>query len=381
MKNKLMFVVNVDWFFMSHRLHIALEAQRQGYEVHIATGITNQKEAMEQHGLIVHPILMDRSSANPIGILRTFFQIFSVFRRVRPDLVHLVTIKPVLLGGIAARMVGVPAVVAAISGLGYVFLDRGWTSGMRRLAVANLYRMALGHQNIKVIFQNTDDRDALRRFTALQTHQVELIRGSGVDLDVIKETPLPSGTPVVILASRLIADKGVREFIEAARLLHQGGYAIRCCLVGTNDPENPSSLTEEELRACEAEGIIERWGHRADMAAVLREAHIVVLPSYREGLPKVLLEAAAAGRAVITTDVPGCRDAIDSGVTGELVPVKDSKVLATVIERLATDRQRLVSMGAAGRKLAEQEFDIRQVVEKHMQIYQVLADKKSVSVK
>lgn len=374
MKKKLMFVVNVDWFFVSHRLPIALEAMRQGYEVHIATGITNQKEAMEKLGVIVHPIDIDRSSPNLLGLIRTLFQLLSLFRKVRPDLVHLVTIKPVLLGGIAARIVRVPAVVAAISGLGYVFLDRGWVSRRRRQVVSALYRIALGHGNLKVIFQNKDDRVALMRLTTLQERQVEMIRGSGVDLDRIKVTPLPTGLPVVMLIARLIADKGVREFIAASRILKQSGRAIRCCLVGTTDPENPSSLSEEELCGYEVEGVIERWGYRPDIGDVLKEASIVVLPSYREGLPKVLLEAAAAGRPVVTTDVPGCRDAIDIDISGVLVPVADAEALATSIGSLIDDRERCVAMSVAGRRLAEREFDIRQVVKRHLQIYQNLTE-------
>ncbi|MFA6121773.1 MAG: glycosyltransferase family 4 protein [Sideroxydans sp.] len=374
MSKKLMFVVNVDWFFMSHRLPIALEAKRQGYEVHIATGITDQKEAMEKCGLIVHSISIDRSSPNLIGLMRTFFQLLNLFLKVRPDLVHLVTIKPVLLGGIAARMARIPAVVAAISGLGYVFLDRGWVSRRRQQVVSALYRIALGHSNLKVIFQNEDDRIALMRLTDLQKGQVEMIRGSGVDLDRIKATPLPTGVPVVMLIARLIADKGVREFIAASSILNQSGHAIRCCLVGTTDPENPSSLSEEELCGYEVEGIIERWGYRSDIGEVLKEAHIVVLPSYREGLPKVLLEAAAAGRPVITTDVPGCRDAIDIDVSGVLVPVADAEALAASIRTLVDDRERCVGLGIAGRALAEREFDIKQVVRRHLQIYQNLTE-------
>lgn len=369
MSKKLMFVVNVDWFFMSHRLPIALEAMRQGYEVHIATGLTDQKELMDAHGLIVHSLMIDRSSANPFNMLRTLFQIFALFRNVKPDLVHLVTIKPVLLGGIASRLAGVPAVVAAISGLGYVFLDRGGLSKVRRKVVSVLYCLALGHPNIKVIFQNPNDRDAIQSATALSASQVILIRGSGVDLELINVKPLPNRTPVVMLASRLIADKGVREFIIAAKLLRQSGQNARFCLVGSIDPSNPSSLTEEELEASRAEGVIECWGHRVDMAKVLSEAHIVVLPSYREGLPKVLLEAAAAGRAVVTTDVPGCRDAIEPNVTGILVPARDAESLKCAIQELLDNPKKCTAMGRSGRTLAEREFDVRMVVQKHLQIY------------
>lgn len=375
MQPKIMFVVNVDWFFMSHRLPIALEAMRKGYEVHIATGITDQKEVMEKHGLIVHPLRLDRSSTNPFGLLRTFFQIFFLFRAVKPDLVHLVTIKPVILGGVAARLARVTAVVAAISGLGYVFQDRGIISKLRRSVVAMLYRQALRQNNLKVIFQNPDDQEVLQNFAALNRDQMELIRGSGVNLEFIKTTPLPNNKPVVMLAARLLADKGVHEFIAAARLLHQQGIAARFCLVGSIDSSNLSSLTQSELEKYEDDGIIELWGHRADMNSALSEAHLVVLPSYREGLPKILIEAAAAGRAVITTDVPGCRDAIEPNITGLLVPVRDAQSLALAIKKLLDNPSLCIAMGQAGRKLAESEFDIAQVVNKHLQIYQALMKK------
>lgn len=372
MKKKLMFVVNVDWFFMSHRLPIALEAMTQGYEVHIASGLTDQKGAMEQLGLIVHPISIDRSSANVFEALNTFWQIFRVFVKVKPDLVHLVTIKPVLLGGIAARMAGIRGVIAAISGLGYVFLDRGWGSRMRRSIVAVLYRLALGHRNLKVIFQNPDDRDNLIRLTGLQASKVEMIRGSGVDLNTFHYTPLPEGVPIVLLACRLLADKGVREFAGAARLIRERGNIVRCCIVGTPDPANPSSISEAELSLWAKDGIVERWGHRNDMASVLASAYIVVLPSYREGVPKVLLEAAAIGRPIVTTDVPGCRDAIEPQLTGILVPARNEQVLAAAIEKLLNNPRQCNEMGLAGRRLAEQEFDVRQVIAKHLQIYQRL---------
>ncbi len=232
--------------------------------------------------------------------------------------------------------------------------------------------MALGHRNLKVIFQNPDDRDSLMQITGLSANKAEMIRGSGVDLNEFRYTPLPEGTPVVLMAGRLIADKGAREFAEAARLLRNKDQSVRCCMVGTTDPANPSSLTEEELASWAAEGIIECWGQRHDMANVLSAAHIVVLPSYREGVPKILLEAAAAGRAVVTTDVPGCRDAIEPNVTGVLVPVRDAQALASVIEQLLENTQQCDAMGLAGRRLAEREFDIKQVVARHLNIYQHL---------
>lgn len=369
-----MFVVNVDWFFLSHRLPIALEAKRQGYQVHIATGLTDKLDELHRHGLVVHPLALDRSSTGLGNAWRTMVELWRVFRAVRPDVVHLVTIKPVLLGGLMARLAGVPAVVAAVSGLGFVFMAHGAKAVVRRWLVGGLYRVALGHCNQKVVFQNPDDRAGLAKLAHLPNSKVEMIRGSGVDLTQYNHTPLPPGLPVVLLAARLLADKGVREFVQAARLLKQQGVSARFCLVGSVDPANPASLMDTELTQWANEGVVELWGQRSDMPEVLSAAHLVVLPSYREGLPKVLLEAAACGRAVVTTDVPGCRDAIDSGVTGVLVPVRDAEALADAIDGLINDPVRCQAMGNAGRVLAERAFDVRQVVAAHLRIYRELID-------
>lgn len=375
MSRTLMFVVNVDWFFLSHRLPIALEALRQGYQVHIATGLTDKLDELQRHGLVVHPLALDRSSAGLGNALRTMVELWRVLRAVRPGVVHLVTIKPVLLGGLVARLAGVPAVVAAVSGLGFVFMARGAKAAVRRWLVGGLYRVALGHRNLKVIFQNADDLRSLAKVAHLPAAKVAMIRGSGVDLARYAHVPLPGGVPVVLLAARLLADKGVLEFVQAARLLKQRGCNARFVLVGTVDSANPTSFTDVEVLAWVHDGVVEWWGHRADMPQVLAAAHLVVLPSYREGLPKVLIEAAACGRAVVTTDVPGCRDAIDPGVTGVLVPVRDAVALADAMDALVNDPVRCQVMGDAGRALAETAFDIRQVVAAHFCIYQELMGK------
>lgn len=375
MRRTLLFVVNVDWFFLSHRLPIALEAKRQGYQVHIATGLTDKFAELQSYGLVVHPLSLSRSSTGLGNALTTLMQLRLVFKTVRPDIVHLVTIKPVLLGGMIARLMGIRSVVAAVSGLGFVFMAQGARAEVRRWFVSVLYRVALGHRNLKVVFQNPDDRNNLSKFVHLSDSKVEMIRGSGVDLAKYSRQPMPAGLPVVMLAARLLSDKGIREYIQAARLLKHEGVLARFCLVGSIDTENPASLTESELEEWQKEGVVELWGHHTDMPSVINSAHLVVLPSYREGLPKVLIEAAACGRAVITTDVPGCRDAIDPNVTGILVPVRDATALALAIKCLINDMERCQTMGIAGRELAEKVFDVQQVVNTHLKIYQELMDK------
>ena len=370
---RLLFIVNVDWFFISHRLPIAIEAVKQGYEVHIATTVTDSVAVLEECGITVHPLKLHRSQTGFVAVLAEFLGILSLIRKVAPDILHLITIKPVLLGGIAARLVRVPAVVFAISGLGFVFVNRGGIVRLRRYLISFLYRLALGGKNQKVILQNIDDQAQLSKLADLSGERSVLIHGSGVDLSLYHMDPIPEGVPIVLLAARLLGDKGVREFVGGAELVNRSEYRARFVLVGEIDPLNPASIQQKELDYWEDDGVVELWGHRDDMPQVLSSATLVVLPSYYgEGLPKVLIEAAACGRAVITTDHPGCRDAIEEDVTGVLVPARSADAVANAVLELLDDPQRCKEMGRAGRERAERMFDVRQVVAEHMRIYEEL---------
>lgn len=368
-----MFIVNVDWFFISHRLAIAQKAIEDGYDVHIATTITDGQQKLEKCGLTVHPIMINRSGSNAIGGIQTFIAIQKTLAKCKPDILHLITIKPVLLGGIAAQVQKIPAVIAAISGLGYVFLAKGYLASIRKFIVGALYRLALKHSNCRVIFQNNEDRETVQAMTEIGDESTFLIGGSGVRLDIFTSTPLPAGPPIVMLAARLLRDKGIIEFFNAAQMLKAkkgtSSSLARFVLVGAIDPDNPASLTPAMLDQWHRENVVELWGHRSNMPATLSEATIVVLPSYREGFPKVLMEAAASARAVITTDVPGCRDAIKPGITGMLVPARDPVALANAIEELLEDRSLCKKFGIAGRKFAEEAFDVNLIVAHHMAIY------------
>lgn len=295
--------------------------------------------------------------------------------KIRPDLVHLVTIKPVLYGGLMARLANVPAMVAAISGLGTVFIDRKQAQSLMRCGVEWLYRLALGYSNAKVIFQNPDDRAALIAMGAVREEKAALIRGSGVSLADYPMRPEPEGVPVVTFAARLLKDKGVMEFAEAARELKRRGVTARFWLAGSLDAGNLTSISEEDLSQWRKERVVEVLGYQSNIPNLFANSNIVVLPSYREGLPKALIEAAACGRAVVTTDVPGCRDAIEPEKTGLLVPVQDAAALANAIQSLIDDPQRRKQMGVSGRALAEREFAIEKVVNTHLAIYrELLAD-------
>lgn len=368
MKPKLLYVVNVDWFFLSHRLPVALAAQDAGFEVHVATVLKGPAEAIERYGFVVHPLDLDRRSVNPIQTLRLFLSLRALMRSLAPEVVHLVTIKPVLIGGLAARLTKVPRVVAAITGLGYVFTAHGFIARGRRMLVSALYRLALVHDKVRVIFQNSDDQACLQQHAGIRGFQVVRIPGSGIDLSTWQAHPIPDGPPIIVMASRLLKDKGVQEFIQAARIL-RGYKSASFVLVGDVDTGNPTSLRQDQVQEWVNEGIIEWWGQRTDMPAVLTKAHIVVLPSYREGLPKALIEAAACGRAVVTTDVPGCRDAILPGVSGLLVEARNSQALAQGIRTLLSDPGRIKAMGKAGRRWAEKAFDVREVISLHLALY------------
>lgn len=370
----LLFVVNNPAFFMSHRVPVALAAQKAGYDVHVATMDGPAVADIQALGMTHHAIPMTRSGKRPLQELGTLLALVRLFRRLRPLVVHLVTIKPVLYGGIAARLARVPGMVAAISGLGFVFLSNSLKMRLVRAVVARLYRIALGHPNSRVIFQNANDRDLLKSLGAVREEQVVIIRGAGVDLDAFRPTPEPPAPPVVVtMVARLLRDKGVQEFVQAARLLRERGVPVTMQLVGGLDAGNPASATQADVDAWQQDGCVQALGERSDVAALYAAAHIAVLPSYREGLPKSLIEAAACGRAVVTTDVPGCRDAIEPNVTGLLVPVRDAAALADAIARLAKDAALRQAMGAAGRALAEREFDINQVARIHVALYDALS--------
>jgi len=373
MSRRLMFVVNNPAFFMSHRVPVALAAQQAGYDVHVATMDGPAVADIQALGMTHHAIPMTRSGKHPLQELGTLLALVRLFRRVRPDVVHLVTIKPVLYGGIAARIARVPGMVAAISGLGFVFLSNSLKMRLVRAVVARLYRVALGHPNSRVIFQNANDRDLLKSLGAVRDEQVVMIRGAGVDLDAYRASPEPPAPPVVVtMVARLLRDKGVREFVEAAAMLRARGVPVTMQLVGGLDAGNPASATQDEVDAWQRDGAVHALGERSDIAELYAASHIAVLPSYREGLPKSLIEAAACGRAVVTTDVPGCRDAIEPGQTGLLVPVRDAQSLADAIARLAEDAALRQRMGAAGRALAESEFDIKRVARVHVELYDAL---------
>ncbi len=373
LKKKILFVVNTDDFFLSHRLPIAVEVLNRGFEVHLLAGMTKYRHYFESLGIVVHSLPIISGSYNPISNIKTFFRIFLLILKIKPDIAHFVTIKPVLFGGIISQVTKVPFVVVSISGLGFVFTSKGKIAQLRRLITDLIYKLALRHKNMRVIFQNHDDLFIIKKITGLDPDKAILIKGSGVDLNLYKPSPLPEGTPILMLPARLLFDKGVKEFVEAARILKKEGLKARFVLVGRFDKYNPSRIPRTTVDSWLSENIIEYWGFKEDVAKTFSKAKIIILPSYREGLPKVLLEAAACGRPSITTDVPGCRDAIIPRKTGFIVPAKDPKSLAKMIKYALDNENMLKKMSTAARKLAEKSFNIQDVIQMHIEIYNAAA--------
>jgi glycosyltransferase involved in cell wall biosynthesis len=362
-------VVNEARFFLTHRLPVAVGAARAGYDVQIVTPRDGPEVAqIEAAGFVVHHLPLDRQGMNPSRDLRSLAALVSLYRRLRPDVVHHVTVKPVLYGSIAARLAGVPAVVNAVSGFGYLHLNARRRTAAVWAAVRQLYRAAFRHPRLRVIFQNPDDRDAFVRAGIARPEQAVLILGSGVDLDAFAPTPLPQGTPVVMLPARQLWDKGVGEFVDAARALRGAGLDARFVLVGDGEG-NRAAVPAATLESWVREGVVEWWRRRDDMPATLSAATLVCLPSYREGCPKVLLEAAACARPIVTTNVPGCRDVITDGVEGVLVPPRDATGLAAAVRRCLSDPAWLARAGAAARVRAERQFGVERVVQATLETY------------
>ena len=370
-EKKILILVNYLSFFLSHRLPIAEALLARGFKVFIGYGELRgaDPKLLEQKGFKVNLVPMQPAGFNLFKELKTLYCIWVFFKNVKPDIVHLVTIKPYLYGGIISRLLGVQCLVSAVSGLGTLFINKDLKSKFLRFFLYPLYRLAFNHSNQKVILQNKDDLRILTDWGVLNMSKTKLLKGSGVQLEKFKNFDEPSGIPAVCFAARLLRDKGVYEYISAARLLKEQGIKARFLLAGDLDKNNPSGLSFDDLNKLKNDGYVEYMGFHQDIPTLYANSHIICLPSYREGFPKSLIEAAAAKRAVVTTDVPGCRDAIIPNKTGLLVPVKDSQKLADALKWLIESPQKRITMGTAGRKLAEEEFSIEKVVLDHLNIY------------
>jgi len=370
---KFLFVVNTPDFFLSHRLNIALELKKQGHSVSLASVNNDKMEIVRTHGITTYPVpFYDKKSLNIFKELYTLFYLTYLYLKIRPDIVHHVTIRPILYGSFASRVAHLPLTVNAISGLGHVFINQSFKTKIVRFGVISAYRALLNRNNVRQIFQNEDDLNFFINNKMTVPKNSFLIKGAGVCMNAFnpkKATVSVKENLKVILPGRMLWEKGVGEFVTAAKILKNKNVIADFILVGGQDAKNPSSIPDQYLSECEKFGV--KWiGHQSDMIKIFQHADIVCLPSYREGLPKALVEAAASGCPIVTTDVPGCREVVRDGLNGYLVPPKNATELSNAIEKLISDEDLRNKMGQNGRNFVQNEFSTDSVVKKTIEVYQ-----------
>lgn len=363
---KILFFVTEDWYFYSHRLPLAVAAKTAGFDVAVITRVTGHGEIIRQAGIRVIPFNISRRGMNPLKELPAILRLRSLYKKERPDIVHHVAMKPVLYGSIAAMLAGIPHVINALAGLGWLFISTSKRARLLQAVIRRAFRFLLARGT--VIVQNDDDALVLRGMGIPEQH-ISLIRGSGVNTVDYAPHPESKDVPMVVLPSRMLWDKGVGEFVEAATRLRQRGVNARFVLVGEPDEENPASVPQRQLAAWQQEGAVEWLGRREDMPQVFAQSHIVCLPSYREGLPKSLLEAASCGRPIVTTDVPGCREIVRDGENGLLVEARNVPALADALAKLLADPELRQQMGRCGRERVLHEFSQEKIVSQALALY------------
>lgn len=366
--SKILLFANTDWYIYNFRLSLAQELRNQGHEILLLSPPGDFHELLQANGFRWISFPLSRQSIKPFPELWTIVHLVRLYYRLRPDIVHHFTIKPVIYGSLAAHILNIPGIINSITGLGHLFIDTGARTRLLRTIAKVLYRISL--RRTQAIFENPEDRDIFIQNRLLRAEQSHLIMGTGVDVQKFRPTPRSNGTPVVLFSSRMLVTKGLLEFVEATRMLKEKGLTARFALAGRTDPGNPANIPEEQIAAWKESGLLEWWGWRDDMPATLAQADIFCLPSYREGVPNALLEAAACGLPIVTTDVPGCRDVVTHGLNGLLVPVRNAAVLAEALETLLSDAGLRHQMGAAGREIAVNRFGLDKVNEETLSIYQ-----------
>ena len=368
---KLVLFANTDWYLYNFRRSLALALRDAGHELLLISPPGPYGAKLRALGLRWESVPMDRRSLNPVREALLLLHLVRLLRRERPDIVHGFTIKCAVYGSLAARLAGVPGRVNAVAGMGYVFISNSLKARVLRPIVRALLKLALGGRNARLILQNPDDVALFERAGLVDASQVRLIQGSGVDCSrFLPDAKRQPGSRLrVLLPARLLWDKGLAEYVQAARLLRAEGRQIDFLLAGDPDPGNPAAVPEADVRAWVEQGLVQWLGHVDDMPALLRSVDIVALPSYREGLPKGLIEAAASGCALVTTDVPGCREVVTHEVDGLLVPVRNGAALARAVARLQEDPALRARLADAGRHKALEHFDERIVIRNTLAVY------------
>ncbi len=367
---RLLYVVTEDWYFLSHRLPMARAARDAGFEVHVATRVADGRAAIEAEGFRLHHVDFARGRIAPLAALRSIVALRHLRREIAPQVAHHVAVQATVLGSLAA-LGQTGARINALTGFGYAFTANNFKARLLRVVIGTLLRLLINRPNSVALVQNPDDRSDLVAL-GIQPERIALIPGSGVDIDRLTPSPEPAGPPAMAFVGRLLDDKGIRTLITAHRLLRSLGHDIELIIAGTPDPANPASVSDAEAAGWSREPGITCMGHVTDIPALWKRAAIAVLPSRREGLPMSLLEAAACGRPMIATDVPGCREIVRPGETGLLVPPDDAKALAEAISTLAASPELRARFGAAARALAVERFAAERIGRQSAELYRSL---------
>jgi glycosyltransferase involved in cell wall biosynthesis len=366
---KLHFVVNEDWAFVSHFFERAVAAQAAGHSVGISAHCGEKQSLLKGAGFTLYPHNISRSGTNPFIEIRNLLAMVKVFRKSQPDIIHLIALKPIVIGAIAARIYGKAQVVCAPIGMGYLFSSSDRKARFLQPVIRFMLRRILSLRNTQVIIENDEDCESLISGKFVEKSNIQVIMGAGVDLSLYKAIPENLETQVVTMFARVLRDKGVLDFVEAAKLVHHEFPKAVFQLVGDCDPGNPTSFSENEVRSWETAGSIKWLGYRTDVPELLAASNIVCLPSYREGLPKTLIEACAAQRAIVATDVTGCREVVSHGSNGLLTPVRNPQKLAEAISHLLGDQVQRTTFAKNGRVRAETEFASSIVIEQTLAVY------------
>lgn len=382
-KKFLLIVNDIDWFW-SHRLPLAKAIMAEGAELHLATNDAANDAEIKKIGIIGHDLPKHTGSFNPVGQGLLAGNIFKILRDVKPDIVHAITIRHAFFTGLASKIAKTPFAVFTIAGMGSLFSSEDPKIKIVRMGIVPLFKFAFGGEGRFVIFQNPDDAKALIDSGAVRENKCTVIRGSGVDMNAFPFVAEPQNdAPIILFSSRLLRAKGIGEFVHAARILKSKGVAARFQVAGDIAPGNHDSATEEDLEIWKNEGCVELLGHCKDMQPIMAASNIVTLPSYYgEGVPKVLLEAAATGRAIVTTDMPGCRETVEDGVSGILVEERNAFDLADALEKLIRDPALRARMGAKARERMEESFTVEKVNAATLAVYaDFLPEKEKAALK
>jgi glycosyltransferase involved in cell wall biosynthesis len=366
---KILLISNTDWYLHHFRLPLANTLRDQGFEVVFVSPPGKYAPMIKSLGFRWVGWRLGRRTLTPWSELSSTIELARILRREHPDLIHNHTIKPVIYGSLATRLAGCDKVVNSITGRGFIFVNQATRTRLLKLLVRIMYRIALNHAGFVTIFENETDREYFNKEKIIKSRNTYLIPGMGVDTDYFKPVPEPEGITIILYSGRLLWDKGVGTLVDAAHLLHQR-TPVRVALVGQPDPGNPTSIPESTIRNWVSVGLVEWWGWREDMNIVYQSSHIVTLPSMGEGIPTSLLEAAACGKPLVASDVPGCRDVVQHNINGILVPAGDPAALAGALYQLVSKPELRGKMGLVGRQFVLQHFTTSIINSQTIAVYQ-----------